>query len=775
MVRTVKVFVERKTFLVRLEGDHGGTWCSIAEHSRGSVFVLGFEKEAVGWMIEHLTKAIEMKSHMGFNRKFKGKCCFANNRKYAYLIIPEGEKGRGWENIKSALSSMMVVPSSKANHVGTWHRSFAKVVSGEKPRGGGLVPVGRWARAVVCDCNEDQVKWGEVGRAVARKLGKKGVVSIVPFSSGKGIFFVETTEEAIFLQNLRNLRVEERKTVQLRRWTPKENSEIKGKFRGGWIELRGLPFHLWSEVHLKKIVEQWGTVIEIDWRTLKLFDLSKARVRIAMKDRSVLPALLEVTDGDWVFTIAVVVVGEEADRRGNVKGKSTREALASNTGTGGGGQVERIRSTAGGSCRVGEDNRTRKGGERGKAVSIAGGTRGKGVLAQSLPSLNSNKMEDGPGEKEEAGGDGAEGDEASATEGGRAFERKAQPLSKSLDKVGCSFSPSGLGLSPRGEVFLEKEMPVQKGKGPCAAGKGKTVFGCLEAQSSSLAKKKATIGSKKLWSILLPPSPMCQQSLRCRSEPVLSGKDQPDNDENPVDEALRADLHAVRGPRASPHFSHRFPRLREFRLGEGASTSRNKVAMNIFSSGSDLRGSVVLVLPSTPKIRGKGLRFLGNCGLSVAENLEVIPSSPSQSPSSLFLPSCGLTPSLLSPSAPNILNSDFQSLAPLENRVNSVILFKNDDDGTIGQNFVGIPNLEMVENQIVYPNQSSESVNPLSLKTIPPSNLATVNQGVTVGSPLGEFQIEGLSPRKMAKVHEVLKTLDIKVYSRRKSRCSRGL
>ena len=75
MVRTLKVFVERKTFLVRLEGEHRGNWCLITEHSRGSVFVLGFEKDAVGWMIEHLTKAIEMKSHLGFNRKFRGKCC----------------------------------------------------------------------------------------------------------------------------------------------------------------------------------------------------------------------------------------------------------------------------------------------------------------------------------------------------------------------------------------------------------------------------------------------------------------------------------------------------------------------------------------------------------------------------------------------------------------------------------------------------------------------------------------------------------------------------
>ena len=86
-------------------------------------------------------------------------------------------------------------------------------------------------------------------------------------------------------------------------------------------------------------MEQWGTVIEIDWRTLKLFDLSKARVRIAMKDRSVLPALIEVTDGAWVFTISVVVVGTEDVWRGSVVGESIQEVFASHSGTGGGRQV----------------------------------------------------------------------------------------------------------------------------------------------------------------------------------------------------------------------------------------------------------------------------------------------------------------------------------------------------------------------------------------------------------------------------------------------------
>ena len=84
---------------------------------------------------------------------------------------------------------------------------------------------------------------------------------------------------------------------------------------------------------------------------------------------------------------------------------------------------------------------------------------------------------------------------------------------------------------------------------------------------------------------------------------------------------------------------------------------------------SDLRGSTVAVLPSTPEIRGKGLSFMGNCGLLVAENLEVISSSPIQSPLSSPSLSCGLTSSFLSSSVPNLPSSTFLSQFPMENRV----------------------------------------------------------------------------------------------------------
>ena len=169
-------------------------------------------------MIEHLTKAIEMKSHLGFNRKYRGKFHvhlmevgfnnhsrfirileFATSRKSTFLVILEGEKGRGWENLKNALSSMLVVPPLNAvekgrqykvkksihNHVGPLYRSFANVVNDEGPRRGGLVSIGRWVRVMVCECNADSVKWVEVGRVVMRSLGKKGVTTIVPISGGK--------------------------------------------------------------------------------------------------------------------------------------------------------------------------------------------------------------------------------------------------------------------------------------------------------------------------------------------------------------------------------------------------------------------------------------------------------------------------------------------------------------------------------------------------------------------------------------------------------------
>ena len=158
--------------------------------------------------------------------------------------------------------------------------------------------------------------------------------------------------------------------------------------------------------------------------------------------------------------------------------------------------------------------------------------------------------------------------------------------------------------------------------------------------------------------------------------------------------------------------------------------------------------------------------------------MEVIPSSPIQSPSSSIPSFCGLTSSFPSSSVPTLPSSTFQSQFPMENRLNSDFFSKKDDDGSVGQSSVGILNLVMKVIQLAYPYQMTESVNPFLPKPISPnkaSNLVTVSQGVIAGYSSGVFQIEGLSPRNMAKVCEVLKSPDIKVFFRRKSRCSTGL
>ncbi|RVW15385.1 putative ribonuclease H protein [Vitis vinifera] len=113
----------------------------------------------------------------------------------------------------------------------------------------------------------------------------------------------------------------------LRRWSPEENSVVRGKFRRGWLELRGLPFHLWDEVQLSHILQQWGRVTKVARNSLKFVDLSKVTLRVEMLPKVVLPALLEVEDGDWTYTVAVTVTGEddgEDDGGDSIKPESSR-------------------------------------------------------------------------------------------------------------------------------------------------------------------------------------------------------------------------------------------------------------------------------------------------------------------------------------------------------------------------------------------------------------------------------------------------------------------
>ena len=109
----------------------------------------------------------------------------------------------------------------------------------------------------------------------------------------------------------------------LRKWPPSENMVVHGKFRRGWLELKGLPFHLWDEDQLKFILKKWERVTKVARETLKLLDLTKVKLWVEMLPNVVLPALLEVEDGAWTYTVAVSVT-EEDDEDDAVTSETTR-------------------------------------------------------------------------------------------------------------------------------------------------------------------------------------------------------------------------------------------------------------------------------------------------------------------------------------------------------------------------------------------------------------------------------------------------------------------
>lgn len=76
------------------------------------------------------------------------------------------------------------------------------------------------------------------------------------------------------------------------------NTTISGMFQKGWIEVKGLPFHLWSKKHLFHLAKGRGKILEIDRRTAKLVDLMKIWIKVEVEERVGIPANVRVSNGE---------------------------------------------------------------------------------------------------------------------------------------------------------------------------------------------------------------------------------------------------------------------------------------------------------------------------------------------------------------------------------------------------------------------------------------------------------------------------------------------
>ena len=129
------------------------------------------------------------------------------------------------------------------------------------------------------------------------------------------------------------------------------------------------------------------------------------------------------------------------------------------------------------------------------------------------------------------------------------------------------------------------------------------------------------------------------------------------------------------------------------------------------------------------------------------------------------------------PFVPDSSISAFHSQFPMKNRVLTENCLKKRDDGAHRLGYVGNPNYDGVVSQVAGMNLMSESLNydmTNSRSSLGIPIMGAASKGVSDFSQTSGFHIEGLSPSKMAKVCEVLSSLDIKVYSRRKNRIAIG-
>ncbi|RVX22454.1 hypothetical protein CK203_012705 [Vitis vinifera] len=287
MIRNQSVVVERKVFQVKSEDCNGGTWISITERSRGFVVSLGFGEEETVWLVEQLEKAVDLEASRGFIRKMRGK----TRTHLMEIFVPRGVNGCGWENLRKVIVSVQEFfvqaerdskekqkkpQESKGMYRG--ERSYADVVAEKGTRNGAEMPVGKWARAVVCESKGKIRDWCEVGKAIARRVGMKGMVFVTPISAYKGCFFVESARKAQWIQDQGSFTV-----------------------RGEVIALRNVETHL----------QQWRRVTKVARKSLKFVDLTKVTLWVEMLPNVVLPALLEVENGDWTYMVAVTVTGED--------------------------------------------------------------------------------------------------------------------------------------------------------------------------------------------------------------------------------------------------------------------------------------------------------------------------------------------------------------------------------------------------------------------------------------------------------------------------------
>lgn len=163
----------------------------------------------------------------------------------------------------------------------------------------------KWQCSVVCKRKSIKSSWTETSKAISEILDKE--VILYPFQCNKGLLFCSNVEEADWVARHKKITVNIKDEVSLCRWKQKCNFHGKRKFVsfGGWIEIEGLPFNLWTKETFQQIGDAYGGYLETDYRTENFLSLFAARIKVKNNTCGLIPEYVDVIGNFEAFYVRI--------------------------------------------------------------------------------------------------------------------------------------------------------------------------------------------------------------------------------------------------------------------------------------------------------------------------------------------------------------------------------------------------------------------------------------------------------------------------------------
>ncbi|RVX09483.1 hypothetical protein CK203_015263 [Vitis vinifera] len=232
-------------------------------------------------------------------------------RKPLVLVVPEGVKGNGWETLRKTISSVqdlsdqavraskeMFKESQVSKGMYREGRSYANVVAEEGPRNGTLMPVGKWARAVICETEihfAEMKEGNESGKGISEacRLVK---VSVTGEAEGDDLLRPESTRNkdelmsagsSVFqrLKNAEGLRATA-KDNECHNWRPRHRSRARSSDSNSVFQSRERKGR--SPVHETEAgSSNGGPAVPLSSKLQRLGSFAKEANRAILRGRSV--------------------------------------------------------------------------------------------------------------------------------------------------------------------------------------------------------------------------------------------------------------------------------------------------------------------------------------------------------------------------------------------------------------------------------------------------------------------------------------------------------